>query len=356
MLSVSCQMYPEPLNLSSPLPPSPPTAALPTKQISPLITSSTTTNNNNHNNNNNNNNIVIVNNTGNIISRYNINNNNNNSYVKSRKVNWVQLSGHENTFAFGGPEILYKKCKPDGHEVIAYKSLMEEVTMKPFIPMYRGTVTVNESCFIAIDNLLYPFDNPFIMDIKMGSRTFLEDEVSNDEPRKDLYEKMIKLDPNSLSSEEKSNRAITKLKYMQLREQLSSSSNLGFRIEAFKTESKQTAAKDLSFVKTRDEVKICLQKFLPTRRDQLNALVDRLQSIQSSFQKSAFFSTHEVIGSSLLMVYDKSKVDVWMIDFAKTVPLPRDVTIDHVSPWKLGNHEDGYLYGLQNLISIVKEF
>jgi len=48
---------------------------------------------------------------------------------------------------------------------------------------------------------------------------------------------------------------------------------------------------------------------------------------------SIFFSTHEVIGSSLLFVHDKTKANVWLIDFAKTLLLPEKVFIDHKSEW-----------------------
>ena len=63
----------------------------------------------------------------------------------------------------------------------------------------------------------------------------------------------------------------------------------------------------------------------------------------------------QFIGSSLLFVHDASHASVWMIDFAKTTPLPPGVSITHSALWRPGNHEDGYLTGVSSLVSILRE-
>lgn len=83
--------------------------------------------------------------------------------------------------------------------------------------------------------------------------------------------------------------------------------------------------------------------------------IQRLRAIRATLAVSEFFQTHEVIGSSLLFVHDQTHASVWLIDFAKTVALPPHMRIDHYSAWKVGNHEDGYLIGINNLIDIFVE-
>lgn len=63
----------------------------------------------------------------------------------------------------------------------------------------------------------------------------------------------------------------------------------------------------------------------------------------------------QIIGSSLLFIHDKTKASIWMIDFGKTVKLPEGHQLKHDTAWRRGNHEDGYLTGVNNLIDLFEE-
>lgn len=60
----------------------------------------------------------------------------------------------------------------------------------------------------------------------------------------------------------------------------------------------------------------------------------------------------QVVGSSILIIYDSQHVGAWVIDFAKTLSLPDGVTVTHRQPWQQGNHEEGWLTGIDNLIQV----
>lgn len=56
-----------------------------------------------------------------------------------------------------------------------------------------------------------------------------------------------------------------------------------------------------------------------------------------------------------MFVHDSKNANIWLIDFAKTLILPQDIKINHTSEWVVGNHEDGYLIGINNLLDIFTE-
>ena len=126
------------------------------------------------------------------------------------------------------------------------------------------------------------------MDCKIGVRTYLEEELekAKEKPklryeiffrlpekypnilnlfcRKDMYDKMIAVDPDAPSKEEHEMKAVTKPRYMVWRETISSTATLGFRIEGVKN-SDGTSSKDFKTTKTKDQVLKVFKNFLSTK-------------------------------------------------------------------------------------------
>ncbi|KAL7978366.1 hypothetical protein Chor_014905 [Crotalus horridus] len=183
-------------------------------------------------------------------------------------------------------------------EAACLSELMTDV-LRPFVPAYHGVAKVGEERYIQMDDLLLGLQNPSIMDCKMGTRTYLEDEVGKSHPRsaprRDLYQKMVKIDPWAPTPEEHSQGAITKPRYMQWRENTSSSTSLGFRIEGV-----------------------------------TKTYLARLENLRQALDKSNFFKRHE------------------------TLPAPAHIHLRHNVAWTPGSHEDGYLIGLQHLAHTIQ--
>ncbi|CAF97422.1 unnamed protein product, partial [Tetraodon nigroviridis] len=267
---------------------------------------------------------------------------------------WVQLAGHAGNFQAGEYGRLLKRYCESEQQCL--QKLMKD-TLRPYVPGYYGVVQREQQDYNLMDDLLAEFDSPSIMDCKMGSRTYLEEELkkARERPRlrKDMYDKMVAVDPGAPTEEERAQQGILKPRYMQWRETLSSTATLGFRIEGIK-KADGTCNTNFKKTKQREQVMQALEDFVGGNTQILKLYLQRLQEIRSVLEQSQFFQTHEVVGSSLLFVHDASgKARVWMIDFGKTVPLPEPQTLDHRTAWVEGNREDGYLWGLDNLVDIL---
>ncbi|XP_054051242.1 inositol-trisphosphate 3-kinase B [Rissa tridactyla] len=273
-----------------------------------------------------------------------------------KKYPWIQLAGHAGSFkAAANGRILKKHCESEQR---CLDRLMNDV-LKPYVPAYHGDVVKDGERYNQMEDLLAEFDSPCVMDCKMGVRTYLEEELikARKKPslRKDMYQKMIEVDPDAPTEEENVLRAVTKPRYMQWRETISSTATLGFRIEGIKKED-GTVNRDFKKTRTKEQVMEAFREFTRGNHNVLNSYLNRLKGIRATLETSPFFKCHEVIGSSLLFIHDKKEqAKVWMIDFGKTTPLPEGQVLQHNVPWVEGNREDGYLWGLDNLIQILTE-
>ncbi|XP_065427885.1 inositol-trisphosphate 3-kinase C [Chrysemys picta bellii] len=266
---------------------------------------------------------------------------------------WVQLAGHAGNFKAGDYGRILKKFCPREQQCL--ERLMRD-SLRPHVPTYFGLAQRDGERYNQMEDLLASFETPSIMDCKMGVRTYLEEELEQARQRPrlrcDMYEKMVAVDPGAPTPEEHAQRAVLKPRYMQWRESLSSTATLGFRIEGIK---KADGTCSTNFKKTRlpEQVVQALGDFVDGDRTILTNYLGRLKELRAALEQSEFFKTHEVVGSSLLFVHDRTGLaKVWMIDFGKTVPLAGGQTLTHRLPWVEGNREDGYLWGLDNLIAI----
>ncbi|KAG9511229.1 Inositol-trisphosphate 3-kinase A [Fragariocoptes setiger] len=269
---------------------------------------------------------------------------------------WVQCGGHRGGF-MPAPQPGWILKKLTDQELQCFTELTND-ELREFVPKVKGKYVNNEGqAYIEMQDLAYGFSKAHlsIMDIKMGARTFCENEFqkasSDNKLRSDLYEKMIKINESAPTAEEKQVQAITKLRYMKYRESISSTPNLGFRIEAQRING-GAVDKEFKTVKSHQQVLSAFRKFTANNPLIIKRYCQRLKEIRHALTKSKFFNSHELIGSSLLFVHDHESANIWLIDFAKTFSLPDNVTVTHSAEWNVGNHEDGYLTGIDNIISL----
>jgi len=122
--------------------------------------------------------------------------------------------------------------------------------------------------YLELEDVLATFVSPSVMDIKLGIRTFLEEELekasSNPKLRKDMFEKMIKVNPEAPTEEEKQHKGITKARYMTWRDTSSSTSALGYRIEGIKYPN-ETMSRDFKKTKSEKEIIDNIKSFMNNR-------------------------------------------------------------------------------------------
>lgn len=263
---------------------------------------------------------------------------------------FFQLSGHAESFKLGQrPETILKQAN-DNTEELCFNYLKHD-ELAPFVPKFYGIVEQSGQRYLEMQDLLAKFNQPSVMDIKMGCRTYCEEELDKalreQKLRHDMYDKMVEIDESEPTDEERKVKAITKPRYMKWRETVSSTASLGFRIEGMRL-GDGTVNKNFKTIKNEDHIAKAIMRFTQNNKIRFMYL-NRLYDLKRALMRSNFFRTHELIGSSLLFVHDDDNANVWLIDFAKTHKLPENLRVTHKEKWELGNHEDGYLFGFDNL-------
>jgi len=161
---------------------------------------------------------------------------------------------------------------------------------------------------------------------------------------------MTKEDPTAPTEKEAAEEAVSKYRYMDWRDCISSSRSLGFRIEGVTIQG--ISSRDYKTTREIHQIKQIFDNYVPDKKIR-HMYLERVRLIKTLCEQSDFFSSHELIGSSLLFVHDEESAGVWMIDFEKTRRVEGELLITHQKDWDLINHEDGYLTGLDSVLEIL---
>ena len=112
---------------------------------------------------------------------------------------------------------------------------------------------------------------------------------------------------------------------------------------------------------TREEpaLREMIRSFAGGQIEVLGRMLSRMRSLREMLQGPAaeWFLRREMIGTRLLFVYDAAEPlaaqpNVWMLGFHNVIE--RDVELTHRAPFVYGNHEDGFLVGLDSLIRLFE--
>jgi hypothetical protein len=235
-----------------------------------------------------------------------------------------QAGGHTDAFIKtpdGKIKKLSKEAEYSFYETLKNKKIPDHI--RSFFPKFYGIETIGNRRYICMEDITFGYKNPTIIDIKMGTSSVGED--ATPEKRKEMEEKDF------------STTTVT----------------LGIRIVGGRIWNAQKKAYD---VKKKDYGKSLKDKDIPDalklifsngkelRKDVINYFLGQLRLLLEWFEEQSllrFFS------SSLLFVYEgeakEVKATLKMIDFA------------HVSEIKDGGHDDGYIFGLKNLIKFLED-
>ena len=151
----------------------------------------------------------------------------------------IRCSGHELHFSRLSEGMLVKQTEPV--EKDAYASLMGSKALAPFAARVFRAVDRPSHVLLYMEDLTSAYDEPCVMDIKMGTRTFQENVADETKRRPDMTGKILKEHesdptlagevPESNLSQDELDNGVTKFRYMQFREQATTSCKHGWRIE-----------------------------------------------------------------------------------------------------------------------------
>ncbi|KAK6481528.1 inositol-trisphosphate 3-kinase A [Huso huso] len=265
-----------------------------------------------------------------------------------KRYSWIQLAGHKGNFKAGEEGTVLKKFSEN--EKRCFERLMEDV-LYSFVPAYHGMVEREGEPYLQLTDLLGGFNGPCVMDCKIGVRhphCIPIPPSLSETPALHTHPSLIIRDTRT---------AYPSLPHYQrhlIGSPLLLRSPLSLMLCVSLQKADGTCSTDFKRTKTQEQVTLVFRDFVEGNKRIMETYLAKLEEIRRVLESSEFFKSHEVIGSSLLFIHDHNELaNVWLIDFGKTTPLSEGQTLTHRAEWCEGNREDGYLWGLDNMVRLV---
>eukprot|EP00668_Euglena_longa_P006036 GGOE01007153.1.p1 GENE.GGOE01007153.1~~GGOE01007153.1.p1 ORF type:complete len:1008 (-),score=263.25 GGOE01007153.1:270-3293(-) len=240
-------------------------------------------------------------------------------------------------------------------ELQALESLLGDA-MVEFIPQCLGEEVVEGNPHLKWKDITSGMVEPQILMMTLGLRTFLEEEVSDAERQADLLNGVCKAFHNVVPfSTEDQEKGITKCQYHTTFDAATTTCSLGFRFCGVFSRAQPS---QLRLPSCRiDQVRAVLHDFLALTSDtQRLGLLSWLRRLRHAASHSEWLGQHELVASSLMLVVDRqseNKCGVWLADLHNSRPSPTPLL--HTVAWAPGNHEDGFLFGLDHVIQTMQD-
>jgi len=222
---------------------------------------------------------------------------------------------------------------------------------------------------IRMQDLAASMTRPCAMSFMMGTRTITAEDMTEagKEPRSELLEPTKAMGADLVTPEEHAAGGVSFYRFLELLDNLTSTSSLGFRIDAAKSMvggSLQPLplprGHTLGTLREEEDVVDVFKAFLQYDLSLANAVVVKIESLAAALERSLFFARHAFLRSTILLAYDDAdrieKLSLKIMNFATSYPLPQNQTLSHLGKWDgtAECHEDGYLLGVHSLMRLMR--
>jgi len=283
-------------------------------------------------------------------------------------------AGHADGIMLVNKDLVAKELTALEHQFYAIHSGSDDpiVAFSPRMYCCDTPLVVNGRNFHLMSNLLGTFSTPASqvtqLDIKLGTRSIRQSALQDTKLRPDMMERLLKLAPQYVTEEHKKQGGITKAHWTTSNDKITMTAEYGFRIQGIRTASegigggpcddpvldwkKQPPPNDVESVCT------LLAHIFSQGSSGLRVLpifIEKLEHMIEMLSSSPTLKKYELIGNSILLTFNPlDECAVHLIDFGQA-QYHENREIDHHEKWDGANLADGFLYGLEQFLGVLKE-